>query len=149
MNIWDKRFMDLAVMLGTWTNCARPDRKIGAVIARDEEILGMGYNKVPKPLKSCIEKGVCYRKANNIESGTHQELCYSICAEQNAVLQALKEGRDMHGATIYISHTPCGVCARWIIDAGITRVVYRSPYTDEFSIQMLKEAGVKLEQFKE
>lgn len=149
MNIWDKRFMDLAVMIGTWTNCVRLDRQIGAVVARDDKILGMGYNKVPSPLQSCVERGECIRKKANVESGTRQEFCYSICAEQNAILQALKEGHDMKGATIYISHTPCGVCARWIIDVGIKRVVYRTPYTDKFSLEMLKEGGVKLEQYKE
>ena len=146
MNIWDKRFMQLAELIGTWTNCVRPERQIGAVVARGEDVLGMGYNKVPTPLQSCTDKGVCYRKQHNVESGTHQELCYSICAEQNAISQALKEHCDLSGATIYISHTPCAICARWIISVGIKRIVYHTPYTDKFALQLLKEAGVQLEQ---
>ena len=146
MTIWDKRFMELAELVGTWTNCARPERRIGAVVTRGEQVLGIGYNKVPSMLKSCIDKGVCYRKQNNIESGTHQELCYSICAEQNAITDALQHYRDLNGATIYISHTPCAICARWIIEVGITRIVYHTPYTDKFALELLKEAGIILEQ---
>ncbi len=146
MTVWDKRFIELATLVGSWTNCARPERRIGAVVARGDEILGMGYNKVPSPLKSCLDKGVCYRKENGIESGTHQELCYSICAEQNAITEALRHYGDLTGATIYISHTPCAICARWIIEVGIKRIVYHTPYTDKFALNLLKEAGIVLEQ---
>ncbi|MBQ7977717.1 MAG: cytidine/deoxycytidylate deaminase family protein [Clostridia bacterium] len=147
MKIWDKRFMEMAMLVGTWSDCIRPERKIGAVVANGENLLGVGYNKVPGNMKSCIERGECIRKKNNIESGTHQEFCYTICAEQNAIKQALMNQSDLNGATIYVSHTPCAICARWIISTGIKRVVYHSPYTDSFSLQLLKEAGVKLEKF--
>ena len=146
MNIWDKRFMDLAIMVGSWTDCVRPERQIGAVVAKGNTLLGVGYNKVPAPLKSCIERGECIRQKDKIESGTHQEYCYTVCAEQIAIMQALKNHPDLKDATIYTTHTPCAICARWIINAGITRIVYRTQYTDKFSFKLLKEAGIKLEQ---
>lgn len=148
MNIWDKKFMDLAEYVGKWSDCLRPERQMGAVVAKGDRVLGIGYNKVPGEIKSCRERGVCIRVAEGIESGTRQEYCYTICAEQNAIMQALETHSDLKDATIYTSHTPCAICARWIISAGITRIVYRTPYTDKFSLKLLDEAGVKLEQLK-
>lgn len=144
-NIWDERFMAMAEMVGSWTNCIRADRKVGAVIVKDNSILGIGFNGAPAGLKSCAERGECIRQKMKIQSGTHQEICYAVCAEQNAISQAIRNNRDLSGATIYISHTPCAICARWIINVGIKRVVYKAEYTDKFSFELLKEAGVTLQ----
>lgn len=145
LDIWDKRFMELAEMVGSWTNCVREDRKIGAVVVKDNNVLGMGFNGVPKGIPSCQETGECIRKKLNIKSGNNLEICYSICAEQNAIIQAYKNHNDLNGATIYVTHTPCALCARWIINAGIKRIVYKEAYTDKFSIELLKTAGITLE----
>ena len=68
-------------------------------------------------------------------------------AEQNAIAQAAKLGESVDGATIYVTHQPCTICTKMIINSGIKKVVYRNGYPDEFSKVLLDEAGVALIKF--
>ena len=88
------------------------------------------------------------RRRLGIESGTRAELCYAIHAEQNAIIQAAKLGISIDGATLYCTHQPCSVCAKMIINAGISRVVYQEGYPDEFSLEIFREANVRLERYE-
>jgi len=146
---WDKRFMDVARLVATWSNCIRENRAIGAVVVRERRIVATGYNGAPARIKNCAERGGCMRDARNIPSGTRMEECYSVCAEQNAIAQAAKMGHEANGGTIYITHSPCAICARLIINAGIARVVYGDRYPCDFTHDLFKEAGIELVQFKE
>ena len=87
------------------------------------------------------------RRRLGIPSGTRHELCYAIHAEQNAIIQAAKLGISIEGATIYCTHQPCVICAKMIVNSGISRVVYGEGYPDEFSLEIFKEAGVELMKF--
>ena len=148
-NKWDKRFMDLAELVATWSSCIREGRQVGAVIAKDKTVMTLGYNGAPAGVKSCAERGFCLRTKLNIPSGTHSETCYAVHAEQNAILQAAKEGLSIKGCTLYCTHQPCSMCARIIINAGIKEIVYKYGYPDDFSLEILKEAGIKLRKFEE
>ena len=117
---------------------------MGAVIVKDKRILTTGYNGAPSGVKTCKERGYCLRDKLNIASGTRAEMCYAIHAEQNAVIQAAKMGISVEGATIYVTHQPCSVCTRILINAGIKRIVYNEAYPDQFSLELLKEAGIEL-----
>ena len=149
MDKWDKRFMEMATFVATWSSCYQPNRQIGAVIARDKRILTTGYNGAGSGIKSCKERGECLRRALNIPSGTRAEMCYAVHAEQNAIIQAAKIGVSVDGATLYCTHQPCVICAKMIINSGITRVVYREGYPDDFSLEMFKQANVKIEKYLE
>ena len=144
MNKWDKRFMEMAELVSTWSSCYRTGRQVGAVIVKNKRILTTGYNGAPSGVKSCAEKGVCMRDEMGIASGTRAELCYAGHAEQNAICQAAKLGISVEGATIYVTHQPCVICAKMIVNSGITRIMYKHPYPDEFSLKILEEAGIKL-----
>ncbi len=146
---WDKRFMDIAGVIAEWASCYRPDRKIGAVIVKNKRIMTTGYNGAPAGVKTCKERGECLRTKLGIASGTRHEICYATHAEQNAIIQAAKLGVSIDGATLYCTHQPCGVCAKMIINAGISRVVYKNGYPDDFALEMFKEAGVILEKLEE
>lgn len=149
MNNWDKRFMDIAEQVATWTSCAREGRAIGAIIVKDKHILTTGYNGAPAGIQSCRDKGYCMRSELGIQSGTHQETCYAVHAEQNAIVQASKFGISVDGATLYCTHQPCTICTRLIINSGIKRVVYKNPYPDEFSMKLFNEAGILVEKFED
>lgn len=149
MDKWDKRFMEMAEVVATWTSCAREGRAIGAVIVKDKRILTTGYNGAPSGILSCRDKGECMRDKLGVESGTRQELCYAVHAEQNAIAQAAKLGVSVDGATIYVTHQPCTICTRIIINSGIKRIIYKHSYPDEFSVQLLKDAGVELIKYEE
>lgn len=148
MDKWDKRFMDVASLVATWSSCYQENRQIGAVIARGKRILTTGYNGASSGVVSCKERGVCLRREMNIPSGTRQEICYATHAEQNAIIQAARLGLSVDNATLYCTHQPCVICAKMIINSGISRIVYREGYPDEFSLKLLSEAGVKIEKFE-
>ncbi len=147
MNKWDERMMGMAKLVSTWSSCYKVNRKVGAVIVKDKRILTTGYNGAGSGISSCVDRGFCLREQMNIPSGTRHEICYAVHAEQNAIIQAAKLGVSVQGATLYCTHQPCSICAKMIINSGITRVVFDEGYPDEFSIKMFNEAGVKVEKF--
>lgn len=145
---WDERFMQMAELVATWSSCFQENRQVGAVIALNKRIVTTGYNGASAGIVSCKERGECIRRKLNIPSGTQHELCYATHAEQNAIIQAAKLGVSIDGATLYCTHQPCVICAKMIINSGIRRIVYRHGYPDEFSLKLLAEAGVEIEQLK-
>lgn len=149
MNKWDKRFMEMAELISTWSSCYQENRKIGAVIVKDKRIMTTGYNGAPSGIKSCMEKGECLRRTMSVPSGTRAELCYAIHAEQNAILQAARLGLTLKDATLYCTHQPCVICSKMIVNAGIVKVWYKNAYPDEFAVRILKEANVELVQYEE
>ena len=141
---WDKRFMDMALMISSWSTCARVDRQVGSVIVKGHRIISTGYNGAPSGVMDCVARGYCIREKLNIASGTRAEICFSTHAEQNAIVQASKLGIAVDGATIYVTHRPCVICTKLLINAGIKRIVYGYNYPDEFSVELLKQAGIEL-----
>ena len=144
---WDHRFMEMTDTISRWASCYQQNRKMGAVIVRDKRILTTGYNGAPQGVKPCVERGECLRRKLGIASGTRAEVCYAVHAEQNALIQAARMGVSVYGATMYVTYSPCIICARLIINAGIVKVIYRYDYPDDFSKEILKEAGVELVKF--
>ena len=65
-------------------------------------------------------------------------------AEQNAIIQAATLGQSIEGGTIYITNQPCVVCAKMIVNAGISRIVVRDGYPDELAREILDEAGLRV-----
>ena len=140
---WDKRFMEVARLVGTWCTCHR--HSVGAVIVKNKRIIATGYNGAPAGVKNCIERGECLRDKLKIESGTRAEMCYSVHGEQNAIVQAAKLGISVEGATIYVTHQPCTTCTKLIINSGIKRIVYGIEYPDLFSKEFIEGADIELE----
>lgn len=147
MDKWDRRFMEMAHLVSTWTSCYNEGRAIGAIIVKDKRVVATGYNGAPAGLKTCRERGECMRRRLGIPSGTHAEICYAIHAEQNAVVQAAKLGISIDGATLYCTHQPCSMCTRILINAGIRRVVYEQGYPDDFSLELFHESAARLERY--
>ncbi len=141
--------MELTRLVGSWSSCFQPGRHVGAIIVRDKRVMTTGYNGAPSGIKNCAERGECLRRKLNIPSGTKQEICYAVHAEQNAIIQAAKYGINVNGATLYCTHQPCVICAKMIINAGIARVVYAEGYPDAFSLQLFREAGTVIEKYAE
>ena len=149
MNKWDQRFMELTHSIASWSSCYQPNRKIGACIVKNKRILTTGYNGAPAGIKSCVERGECLRRKLGIPSGTRQELCSAVHAEQTASIQAATLGASIEGATLYCTHQPCVLCDKMIVNSGITRVVYGEGYPDDFSMEIFREAGVEVVKYDE
>lgn len=142
---WDEYFMNMLEVIKTRSTCIR--RQVAAVIVKDRQIISTGYNGSAKGLRHCEEVG-CLREQMGIPSGQRHELCRGIHAEQNAIIQASLHGVSIEGADIYITCSPCVLCSRMLINAGIKRIVYRGDYPDELAMDMLKEAGIELVKYE-
>lgn len=143
---WDEYFINMAHLVATRSNCV--SRKVGAVITLDNQVVTTGYNGAPKGLKHCVDNGGCLRKNNNIASGTRQEVCRAVHAEQNAIISAAIKGVSIKNATIYVNTYPCSICARMLINAEIKRIVYDSDYSDPLSKEMLEESNIEVVKYK-
>lgn len=142
---WDQYFMEIAHLVKTRSTCMR--RQVGAVVVKDKRILSTGYNGAPTNCKHCTDIG-CLREQMHIPSGERHELCRALHAEQNAIAQAAQYGISMQGAKIYVTHQPCSLCAKLMINAGITEIIFEGEYPDKLAIQLLSEAGIKTTIFK-
>ena len=145
---WDKRFMEVANLVAGWSSCVRKGRQVGSVIVQDRRIVATGYNGAPRGLKHCGDLGGCLRQKLGVPSGQRHELCRALHAEQNAIIQAATLGQSIEDGTIYVTHQPCVICAKMIINAGIKRIVVREGYPDELATEILNEAGIKVIQLK-
>ena len=138
---WNEYFIEIVELVKTRSTCLR--RQVGALIVKDRRILSTGYNGAPMGIKHCSEVG-CLREELHVPSGERHELCRGVHAEQNAIVQAAYSGTSIKGSTLYITTSPCSVCAKMIINAGIKKVIYKGDYPDEMAMSMLAEAGVRV-----
>jgi len=142
---WDAYFMNIAKQVATRSNCVK--RKVAAVIVRDKQIISTGYNGTPRGTRNCNEGG-CPRCNNFTESGKSLEDCFCSHGEENAIVQAAYNGVSVRDSTIYTTFSPCLLCTKMIINAGISEVVYNENYSiDEHSMDLLKQAGVKVRKY--
>lgn len=138
---WDEYFMKMASLVAERSTCLR--HHVGAIIVKEKRALTTGYNGSAKGMKDCLELG-CLRDELGIESGTRHEICRAIHAEQNAIIQAGVHGINISNSTMYCTHTPCMICAKMIVNAGIKEIVSYHDYADEEARKFLKEAGINL-----
>jgi dCMP deaminase len=141
---WDSYFMEIAGVVAKRSTCLR--RHVGAVVVKDRRILTTGYNGAPSGLAHCEDVG-CLREKMNVPPGERHELCRGIHAEQNAIIQAAIWGISIKGATLYCTTQPCALCAKMLINAGISRIVYTGDYPDELAMRLLEEARVEIINF--
>ena len=127
-------YLDIAKAVAARGTCLR--RRYGAIIVNDDRIVSTGYVGASRGRVNCCDRGTCFRQENNIPSGTRYELCRSVHAEMNAIINASKE--EMDDATMYLvgiendgSITPnadcCSMCKRVIINSGIRKVIIATP----------------------
>jgi len=134
-------YLNIALDVATRGTCLR--RNFGAVIVKDDAIVATGYTGAPRGLANCCDLGQCERERQGIPSGERYELCRSVHAEMNAIINAGRE--KTLGATLYlagfdvksgkiIDAEPCFLCKRIIINAGIYKVICRKSDRTHFSI---------------
>lgn len=128
----DKLLMSTARVWAARGTCSRA--KVGVVISRDGRILVQGYNGTPKGLPHCSHVG--------------DEPCtLAVHAEANAIAYAAKLGVALDGSELHSTRVPCTNCAMLIINAGITRVMYRENHRDMGGLILLRDAFVLVERF--
>lgn len=131
---WDEYFVQIVLQVARRSTC--PRAAVGAVIVRAKRILTTGYNGAPSGLPHCSKVGCLV---------VNDHCVRTLHAEQNAIIQAALHGVNVSGSTLYVTHQPCLICSKMIINAGIERVVYAREYPDAVAEQFLRDAGVQLE----
>jgi dCMP deaminase len=138
---WDEYFMQISHLVSKRSTCMR--RKVGAVLVKDKRILATGYNGAPSGITHCGIEG-CLREELKVPSGQRHELCRGLHAEQNVLLQAALHGVSTKEASLYITVTPCIICAKMIINAGVKEIVIDGQYPDKQAQDFLRQAKIKI-----
>ena len=131
-SLLDSRYLRMAHIWAENSYCTR--RQVGALIVKDKMIISDGYNGTPSGFPN-----VC-------EGADGLTLPCVLHAEANAITKVAKSGNSSEGATLYVTASPCVECAKLIIQAGIRRVVYTDAYRLTDGVDLLRRAGIEIEQ---
>ena len=136
----DQYFLQMLNLVASRATCGR--RQVGAIIVSERnQILSTGYNGVPKGLNHCIDlpcPGATDKKGDTSR-------CEAIHAEMNAIIQCHR--LDL-AHTIYVSCTPCFVCAKVIANTPIQRIVAWKRYADLNGERILLRANIQVDVIK-
>lgn len=116
-------YLSIAAAVARRSTCL--DKRYGAIIVKDDEIIATGYNGSPRGEVNCCDVGKCARE--EYAHGEGYLLCPAVHAEQNAIISASRE--RMIGAIMYLagldtaSPKPCEICRRMIKNSGIIKVI--------------------------
>ncbi|MBE28012.1 MAG: hypothetical protein CMB06_02745 [Euryarchaeota archaeon] len=141
MTNWDQRFLNLAKHISEWSK--DPSTQVGCVVVGpDREIRSTGFNGLPRGIE------------DNNERLNNREIKYPlIChAEENAIMHAARIGISLKDCTAYVTWPPCTRCARSLIQAGVSTIIYPKDidipdrWMEDFnlSLNMLKEAKINI-----
>jgi len=128
----EEYYLGIAKEVARRSTCFR--RSIGAIIVRDDQIISTGYVGAPRKTKDSVEHGFCLRDRLRIPHGQRYELCRSVHAEQNAIINAARAGVSLLGGDMFIygssadtgeaiNALPCFICKKMIINAGLNCIV--------------------------
>ncbi len=130
---WDDIWMQMAHIISK--RSYDPRYQVGAVVVTHDntQVLAVGYN------------GNYAGGPNKVESTTPGE-SGMIHAEINALLKM--DYNNPKDKTIYVTLSPCRMCAKAIINAGVSRVVYDEEYRDPAGINLLRNVGIQVSRFR-
>ena len=140
---WNKRFMELAVHISTWSKY--PGRKVGAVISdKRNNVVSVGYNGLPRRLDD----------SNESRYAVDVKYKWAEHAERNAIYNS---ERPLEGCRMHVPWFPCMDCARAIVQTGIKELVAIKPdfsdpdWGDDFrmALELFEEAGVYVRWYEE
>ena len=154
---WDLLFMKIAHLVSERSTCAKI--KVGAVLVKDKRIISIGYNGVPSKHEHCIDYFKKYfdkhysSRFENFEHYLKSELFleehkkwseeHELHAEANAIAFAARNGINVNGSTLYITHSPCFACSKLIIQSGVDLVCYEIEY-DQKALLFLAKSAVRV-----
>jgi dCMP deaminase len=139
---WDEYFMGVALLSAQRSK--DPNTRVGACIVNPKnKIVGVGYNGLPT---GCSDDRFPWDREGDFLQTKYPYICH---AELNAVIN--KISADLYGCRLYVALFPCNECAKVIIQAGITEVIYLSDkYRDTDPViaakRLFEAAGVTCRQ---
>lgn len=127
----DEYYLNIAKEIAQRATCFR--NRGGSIIVRDDQIIATGYIGAPRKTKDCFERNECLRDKLKIPHGKQYEMCRSVHAEMNAIINAARAGVSLLGGDIYTfcggrdgkgtDSFPCFICKKIILNAGLKRAV--------------------------
>ena len=128
----DEYYLSIAEAVAQRSTCLRA--QAGAIIVKNDVIVATGYVGSPRGEKNCCDYGICERTEKHILPGHNYELCESVHAEANAIINAARSGNSVYEGTIYIYFRrldqqkikhggPCIMCKRMLKNAGISNII--------------------------
>lgn len=132
----EETLFSILTAVGRRSTCDRGHA--GALIVKDGRIISTGFSGAPSGLAHCNEEG------HTIDPATGGCI-RTIHAEQNAICYAARDGIKINGATMYCTMTPCHMCAKSIVAAGIKQIYCEYHYRDELrSVALFIQAEVEV-----
>jgi len=139
----EEYYLNIAQVVSRRSTCLKV--LIGAIIVKEDQIIATGYVGAPRNTRRSLEHGFCLRRKLQIPSGTQYELCRSVHAEQNAIINAARAGVSLLGGDMYIFGEnresgetifafPCFICKKMIINAGLNRVLVSQPAAGRYQV---------------
>ena len=130
---WDFVWMKTAIALST--RSVDPRYKVGSIIVTGDntQVLAVGYN------------GDYKGGPNEVESSEPGHSGF-IHAEVNCLIKC--DFSHHKPKKMYVTLSPCKMCAKAIINGGIVEVIYNEEYRDNSGIQLLEGAGIKVRKFE-
>ena len=133
-NKWDKRFLEMAGLVASWSK--DPSTKVGTIAVRNRTVIAQGYNGFPRGIND----------DDRLDNRTIKYM-YIVHSEMNAIYNAAENGVSLKGSTIYTVGLPvCHDCAKGLIQVGIKRVFTTEIESPE---RWLKSLSLTEEMFKE
>ena len=164
MQFRDRTFINVAKEFAKNSYCKR--LQVGAVLVRDDRILASAYNGTLPGRSNCCEENsvycircgwvsddctakICENCGSHIlaNSGVNKTKDEVLHAEQNLLMFCAKNGISTNNSIMYITHSPCGMCAKLIAAAGIKKVIYENEYRNSDGIKLLKDYGIDVEKY--
>src|SRR3982074_2489201 len=121
----EEGYMRMAEELAKRSTCSRT--QVGSVITTGDltQVLGVGYNGNARGLPDACDSS---------EPGR----CGCIHSEANALIKA---GAQTPGKLMFVTTSPCVMCAKMIINSNVRRVYYRTPYRDPAGGDVPRQGG--------
>jgi dCMP deaminase len=146
--------------------------QVGAVIVKNQQVIGTGYNGTPAGWGNDCENvewcnGGGWLSPDEIEEDWPYEGTYLdtygnemqgryrlktksevLHAEMNSLMKVARSTESSEGATLFCTHAPCIDCAKAIYQAGINSVYFRNHYRDDSGLNFLEKSGVSVTHYK-
>lgn len=166
---FDVAYMKMALAMSELSYAYK--KKVGAVIvSTNDQVISQGFNGMPVGMPNVCEE-IIDSNGNRfnydddpvfvqeifplIQSGKYYKqgwklVTKDICmhAEANAITKCAKYNTSTTGGTLYVTLSPCINCAKLIVQAEISRVVYLNDYKDKSGIELLRKCGIIVEKME-
>lgn len=137
-----KIYMKMALEISEMSYAER--KKVGAVIVKDGRVISLGYNGTPKGFDNSCEYYECGPN-NEAILVSKPEVIHAEC---NAICKVARSSDSAEGSELYVTMEPCIECAKLIIQSGISKVYYYEDYRLTDGSDLLRKAGIEVEQIK-